>query len=223
MHGRECIPGECSCCGTGSTETECRLCPNLPLKVLTLREPLLERRTSTIPGAGQGAFLLHDVSKGEYIAGTPSLFGNSSHLTGSEYTGILQEKWLSEILNLSYHKFDKTCLFYLDEQFDLEAISAGGIAKFANMAVNQSPNCATVSILDGAGTRHVVLYATRNLRSGTEILYDYRINGRSTPSLKAAGLAGRRSEEGEAIPPDQAASALPTLFPRRVRLSGSRS
>ena len=144
-------------------------------------------------------------------------FVNVAWLTSTEYTGVLQEKWLSELVNLSYHRFDMTCLFYLDSKHDLEAIQRGSIAKFANHAVGRTANAATASILGGRGSRHVVLYAIRDIRRGTEVLYDCRINGRTPPSLKASKLATRKSIAGDHIPPDQAAYALPILFPGRTR------
>lgn len=172
---------------------------------------MLEIRVSTIPEAGDGAFLRERVRAWEYIIG--NFIELAPWLTFAEYTGRIQEKWVTELRTMAYNAHKRTYIFDLNEEQDLDAASAGSKARWINHTSTASlVNCRAIPVRI-ENTYYIVIQAIKDIAAGTELLYEYNMSGTAVPDE----LAGRFSEqEDRRYPAAIRGALLPPLFPELV-------
>ena len=62
-------------------------------------------------------------------------------------------------------------MFRLDEDVVLDATTVGNIARYMNHCC--TPNCYS-RVIDAGGSKHIVIFAMRDLEEGEEVTYDYK-------------------------------------------------
>eukprot|EP00475_Leptophrys_vorax_P030759 TRINITY_DN4628_c0_g1_i5.p1 TRINITY_DN4628_c0_g1~~TRINITY_DN4628_c0_g1_i5.p1 ORF type:complete len:440 (+),score=93.67 TRINITY_DN4628_c0_g1_i5:40-1359(+) len=90
-----------------------------------------------------------------------------------EYIGQLIRPSVAEIREKLYDKMDVggSYLFRIDSEVVIDATFKGNLARFINHSCE--PNCFTKVISVGQ-TKHVVIYAKRDIQVGEELAYDYK-------------------------------------------------
>ena len=115
--------------------------------------PRIARRRSAI--AGWGVYAMQPIADGAYIV---------------EYKGALirqAEAWRRE---QRYLPRQRIWIFTIDDRWARDAAFGGNIARYVNHGCR--PNCYVV--IEG---RHIWIRASRRIRTGEELTYDYNTEG----------------------------------------------
>jgi histone-lysine N-methyltransferase SETD1 len=90
-----------------------------------------------------------------------------------EYIGELVRPSVAELREKIYDKIDVggSYLFRIDNEVVIDATFKGNLARFINHSCE--PNCFTKVISVGQ-SKHVVIYAKRDIQIGEELAYDYK-------------------------------------------------
>ncbi|KAH7062274.1 SET domain-containing protein [Macrophomina phaseolina] len=90
-----------------------------------------------------------------------------------EYVGEKVRQKVADIREIKYDKqgVGSSYLFRIDEDSVVDATKKGGIARFINHSC--SPNC-TAKIIRVDGTKRIVIYALRDIKTNEELTYDYK-------------------------------------------------
>ena len=150
---RECDPDICK----GCSQTCLPNCPpGLQCHNMNLR---LRRHKKIAMGlsmvAGWGAFLMESAKKDDFLG---------------EYTGDLISDQEAERRGSVYDRQDKSYLFNLTKEGVLDANRRGNKLRFANHSLN--PNCFVKYMLVD-GDHQVGIFASRDIKAGEELFYDY--------------------------------------------------
>lgn len=114
------------------------------------------------PIHGRGLFAVCDIPKGEPVV----------EYVGDLIRNILADK--REKLYAAMGDKDASCyMFRLDRHSVVDATTAGNVARFINHSCE--PNCTCRVITSESGSHHIVVFASRDIRSGEEITYDYKV------------------------------------------------
>ncbi|KAF2142188.1 uncharacterized protein K452DRAFT_227436 [Aplosporella prunicola CBS 121167] len=90
-----------------------------------------------------------------------------------EYVGEKVRQKVADIREIKYDKqgVGSSYLFRIDEDSVVDATKKGGIARFINHSC--TPNC-TAKIIRVDGTKRIVIYALRDIKTNEELTYDYK-------------------------------------------------
>ncbi|MFP4523516.1 MAG: SET domain-containing protein [Candidatus Nanoarchaeia archaeon] len=112
------------------------------------------RESTSITGT-RGAFALCDIPKGTKIV---------------QYIGKLITKAVSEKRSDMHKAKGELWIFTLNDEYDIDASTHGNEARFINHSCQ--PNCEAVNYDD----KEVWIEASRDIKKGEELLYDYGFN-----------------------------------------------
>ncbi|KAL7034916.1 hypothetical protein ACKWTF_008177 [Chironomus riparius] len=109
--------------------------------------------------AGFGAFAGEDISKGDFVV---------------EYTGELITQQEADKRGKMYDKCKMSYLFDLSSDYAVDGMFIGNESRFINHS-ESAPNC-LVKTMTVLGDKRIALFATRNIKQGEELFFDYRYN-----------------------------------------------
>lgn len=111
----------------------------------------------------RGLFARRDIADGEMVI---------------EYAGEVIRSVLTDRREQMYERRrttggDQGCyMFRLSDSEVVDATLAGNAARFINHSCE--PNCYSKVVDDGAGRKHIVIFALRPIARGEELTYDYK-------------------------------------------------
>ena len=114
---------------------------------------------------GWGLFVREPIYKGEMLV---------------EYQGWLIRNSLNESMLRKYTRnnvfgaTDGSYIFRIDDDTQVDATMAGNIARFMNHSCVPNAYSRIVEVGKGAGDKHIVIFAARDLQVGEELQYDYQ-------------------------------------------------
>ena len=113
-----------------------------------------------------------------------------------EYVGELVRASVANIRELLYEReycgdgIASSYLFRLDDIMVIDASQRGNLARFINHSCD--PNCVAKTITLN-GSKRIVMYAKKGIRTGEEITYDYKFPIEKDPKKKVKCLCGSSS------------------------------
>ena len=113
-----------------------------------------------------------------------------------EYVGELVRASVANIREWKYEReycgdgIASSYLFRLDEIMVIDATHQGSLARFINHSCD--PNCVAKTITLN-GSKRIVMYAKKGIKSGEEITYDYKFPTEKDPQKKVKCLCGSGS------------------------------
>jgi histone-lysine N-methyltransferase SETD1 len=113
-----------------------------------------------------------------------------------EYVGELVRASVANIREWKYEReyrgdgIASSYLFRLDGIMVIDATYKGNLARFINHSCD--PNCVAKTIILN-GSKRIVMYAKKSIRSGEEITYDYKFPPEKDPNKKVKCLCGSNS------------------------------
>ena len=105
---------------------------------------------------GKGVFAAKDIRKGKEII---------------EYTGEKISKTEGDRRSEEQLRQGRLYVFQLNKRYDIDGASGGSDARLINHSCD--PNCESI-IYDN---KHIWIVATKHIKKGEEILYDYELTG----------------------------------------------
>jgi SET domain-containing protein len=112
----------------------------------------------------------------------------------TEYVGELVRSSVANVRELRYERdyhgsgIASSYLFRLDDMMVIDATSRGNLARFINHSCD--PNC-IAKTMSLNGSKRIVMYAKRPIRSGEELTYDYKFPTEKDPKKKIRCLCGQ--------------------------------
>jgi histone-lysine N-methyltransferase SETD1 len=127
-----------------------------------------------------GVFVDIDIQDGEMIV---------------EYRGEIIGNAVAEKREKEYEaaKIGSDYMFRMDDLTVCDATKQGNVARFINASCD--PNCYT-KIISSDGTKRIVVYAKRDIKSGEELCYDYKFPLEYDPAQRIPCRCGARECRG---------------------------
>jgi len=148
---RECDPDVCIPCGANKLDQKDSGCKNMPIQLGKGINVKMGRSRVH----GWGVFTSENVRKNEFIG---------------EYCGEIISSAEAERRGSIYHLRERSFLFKLNEDLEIDASKMGNIMRFVNHS--KRPNCyAEVMLVNGC--HRIGVYAKRNINASDELFFDY--------------------------------------------------
>jgi hypothetical protein len=147
---RECLVGQCGCKPNTSNEGNCT---NMQIQSKVHKK--IDIKRSKV--AGFGAFAAEDINKGDFVV---------------EYTGELITQQEADERGKMYDESKTSYLFDLSKDYAVDGMFIGNESRFINHS-SAAPNC-SVKTMTVLGDKRIALYASRNIKQGEELFFDYR-------------------------------------------------
>lgn len=148
---RECDPDICMACGSNNSDVSTLRCQNMPIQLRMGINVLLGR--SKIHG--WGVFTPEDIKRNAFIG---------------EYCGEIISSEEAERRGSIYHLRERSFLFKLNEDLEVDASRLGNIMRFVNHS--KYPNCYTEVLLVN-GNHRIAMFAKKNIQAKEELFFDY--------------------------------------------------
>lgn len=149
---RECLVGVCGCKPNISDEGTCT-----NMKIQSKMRKKIDVKRSKV--AGFGAFAGEDINKGDFVI---------------EYTGELITQQEADERGKIYDESKTSYLFDLSNDYAVDGMFIGNESRFINHST-VGPNC-FVKIMTVLGDKRIALFASRNIKQGEELFFNYRYN-----------------------------------------------
>lgn len=148
---RECDPDICVSCGASKMDAPEVSCQNMPIQLKKGVDVQMGRSKVH----GWGVFTPVDIKKNAFIG---------------EYCGEIISRDEAERRGAIYHMREKSYLFKLNEELEVDATRVGNVMRFVNHS--RRPNCFTEVMLVN-GDHRIGLFAKHNIAARDELFFDY--------------------------------------------------